>query len=120
MKTQTNKQETLGDLIFWATGALNDGTFEDPSLEAHFLLGDLLDKSPTDVHLLKQFVPDADSALHYRELVMRRKNHEPVAYLVGRKNFMGLDFEVNPFVLIPRPETELLVEWAVHNLRGVK
>lgn len=49
----------------------------------------------------------------YRELVAKRAKHEPVAYLVGHKEFMGLDFEVTPAVLIPNPDTEVLVQRAV-------
>lgn len=49
----------------------------------------------------------------YRELIAKRAKHEPVAYLVGHKEFMGLDFEVTPAVLIPNPDTEVLVQRAV-------
>jgi len=52
----------------------------------------------------------AEQATTYTQLIMRRMNHEPVAYLVGRKEFYGLDFVVDRRVLIPRPETELLVD----------
>ena len=55
-----------------------------------------------------------DSVLEkYRSIVERRKSGEPVAYILGRKEFYGLDLSVNPSVLIPRPETELLVELAI-------
>jgi release factor glutamine methyltransferase len=117
---RVNVNESIGDLLYWATEALNDGSFEDPAIEAHFLLGGLLEKSPTDVYLSKKAVLDEETARHYRDLVLRRKKHTPAAYLLGRKNFMGFDFEVNPFVLIPRPETELLVEWAIHRARQLK
>lgn len=110
-------KESIGDLIFWATEALGD-TFEDPSLEAHFLMGGLLEKSPTDVFVSKKTILDDETAKHFRELILKRKKHVPAAYLLGRKNFMGFDFEVNPFVLIPRPETELLVEWAAHEAKA--
>jgi release factor glutamine methyltransferase len=49
----------------------------------------------------------------YRELVARRARREPVAYLVGHKEFMALDFEVTPDVLVPNPDTEVLVQRAV-------
>ncbi len=48
--------------------------------------------------------------LSFQEKVLRRAGHEPIAYLTGQKEFWSLNFEVNPNVLIPRPETELLVE----------
>jgi release factor glutamine methyltransferase len=49
----------------------------------------------------------------FRELVRRRGRREPVAYILGRRAFRGLDLAVTPDVLVPRPETELLVEWAI-------
>ena len=54
-----------------------------------------------------------ETAARYREFIERRANGEPVAYILGHKEFYGLDLSVNPAVLIPRPETELLVELAL-------
>ena len=54
-----------------------------------------------------------DELTTYRELIAKRAKHEPVAYLVGHKEFMALDFEVTPAVLIPNPDTEVLVQRAV-------
>ena len=54
-----------------------------------------------------------ESCARYRQWAARRANGEPVAYILGRKEFYGLDLAVNPAVLIPRPETELLVELAL-------
>jgi release factor glutamine methyltransferase len=56
----------------------------------------------------------------YRELVAKRAKGEPVAYLVGHKEFMGLDFEVTPAVLVPNPDTEVLVQRAVELAREAK
>ncbi|QGZ40521.1 release factor glutamine methyltransferase [Pseudoduganella flava] len=58
----------------------------------------------------------ADEAARLSTLIQRRLDGEPVAYLVGRREFYGLDFSVGPAVLIPRPETELLVELALERL----
>lgn len=104
----------------WAAAVLNDGSFENPAFEAEFLLGTLLNKAPTELFLSKKEPVNERTAKHYRRLVERRKTHVPAAYLLGHKNFMGIDFEVNPFVLIPRPETELLVEWAVHLVQRMR
>src|SRR5262245_26123591 len=57
-------------------------------------------------------LPSAFSRL-YNELVQRRIAREPVAYIVGHREFWGLEFEVTPDVLIPRPETELVIEEAL-------
>ena len=51
----------------------------------------------------------------YRKMVMRRAAGEPVAYITGKKEFYSLDFEVTRDVLIPRPDTEVLAEWAIEN-----
>lgn len=57
--------------------------------------------------------PRADALGHYQALVDRRSRHEPVAYILGTREFYGRDFAVGPGVLIPRPETELLVDLAL-------
>ncbi len=63
------------------------------------------------IELYTGFADPADEALRtrFRELVRRRADGEPVAYLVGHREFYSLDFRVTPDVLIPRPETEFLV-----------
>ena len=54
-----------------------------------------------------------EAAGRLRELSLRRSRGEPLAYIVGSKEFMGLSFQVSPAVLVPRPETELMAEWAL-------
>ena len=83
-----------------------------PASEARLLLSELLGQSPAwlmthDEHAL----PLADSE-RFADWVARRADGEPVAYLIGKREFYGRDFFVAPGVLIPRPETELLVETA--------
>lgn len=55
---------------------------------------------------------------HFLQLCARRAAGEPLAYIVGRKEFFGLDLKVDPRVLVPRPDTETLVEWALEVLAG--
>lgn len=57
----------------------------------------------------------ADAEKTYREYILRRAAREPAAYITGSREFMGLDFEVSPSVLIPRPETELIAEYLIEN-----
>jgi len=61
---------------------------------------------------------DGDQAAQLVALVRRRADGEPLAYLVGEKEFHGLALEVDARVLVPRPDTELLVDWAIELLRG--
>lgn len=61
--------------------------------------------------------PDAELD-HFEEYLQRLLRHEPVQYILGQADFFGLKFEVNPHVLIPRPETEELVQWVLESCRG--
>lgn len=61
---------------------------------------------------------DEPQRQRYQALLQRRRAGEPVAYLLGRKEFHGLMLQVGPEVLVPRPDTEVLVEWAVEALEG--
>jgi len=61
-----------------------------------------------------------DAAARYQDLLARRLAGEPVAYLVGEKEFHGLMLQVDPRVLVPRPDTETLVDWAIERLTGLR
>ncbi|MBK9022225.1 MAG: peptide chain release factor N(5)-glutamine methyltransferase [Sulfuritalea sp.] len=87
-----------------------------PASEARLLLGHVLDQSAAWLLAHGEQVLDEDDLLAFASLVARRAGGEPVAYLVGRREFFGRDFEVSPAVLIPRPETELLVDIALANV----
>lgn len=62
----------------------------------------------------------ADLATRYQDHLLRRLAGEPVAYLIGEKEFHGLTLQVDPRVLVPRPDTETLVEWAIECLQGLR
>ena len=87
-------------------------------LDAEILMGSVLDK-PRSWLLAHDTDPLASSTLAtFESLVARRALGEPVAYLLGHKEFFGLDLVVGPDVLVPRPDTEVLVEWALALLQG--
>ncbi|KKR99067.1 MAG: Release factor glutamine methyltransferase [Candidatus Magasanikbacteria bacterium GW2011_GWC2_41_17] len=67
-----------------------------------------------------EFAPTAKQISHFKKLIARRAKGEPIAYLIGHKEFYGLDFEINKNVLIPRPETELMVEEVVKKIDRLK
>jgi release factor glutamine methyltransferase len=90
-----------------------------PALEARILLTHVLGWRRTELITRGDEALDAASVARFRALEARRLHGEPIAQLVGSREFFGLDFEVTPDVLIPRPETELLVETALVALEGI-
>lgn len=86
---------------------------ENPRLDAQLLLSHVLDKERSYLYMYPEQELDSAQEARWRELLARREQGEPVAYLLGHKEFYGLDFSVDRRVLIPRPETELLVETAL-------
>jgi len=106
----------LRDLMARGAAALRYGGIETPELDAALLLGHLigLDRAALYARILDEVPPGVLAA--FDTLIERRLRREPVAYLTGTKAFMGLTFTVNDAVLVPRPETELLVEWAARRL----
>jgi release factor glutamine methyltransferase len=110
---------TLKDWLGWATGALQDCS-DSPRLDAEVLLCELLGCNRAALVVRAGDTVRTELALRYAALVDRRRLGEPVAYLTGRREFWSLDLGVSPAVLIPRPDTELLVEWALQRLRGIQ
>ncbi|MEX3985712.1 peptide chain release factor N(5)-glutamine methyltransferase [Paraburkholderia sp. EG287A] len=90
-----------------------------PALEARILLMHVLGWRRTELITRGDQALDAARVDAYRALEARRVRGEPIAQLVGAREFYGLDFDVTPDVLIPRPDTELLVETALAALEGV-
>lgn len=96
-----------------ARGILAQNAIEDAPLEAELLLRHVLKINRTQLYLdLEQELSPEDEKAFGR-LVERRLSGEPTAYITGRREFYGLEFYVNPHTLIPRPESELLVETAL-------
>jgi release factor glutamine methyltransferase len=96
-----------------ARSSLADSSIEDPSLEGEILLRHVLgiDRARLYADLDINLSTKQEKALN--ELLKRRERGEPTAYITGHREFYGLDFRVDRSVLIPRPETELLVELAI-------
>ena len=90
---------------------------EAARLDAEVLLANALGLRRLDLYLKFDRVLSVPELSQYRDLVARRAKGEPVAYLVGHKEFMALDFSVSPAVLIPNPDTEVLVQRAVELAR---
>lgn len=104
---------TLSEVLRRGAGALRLAGVDDPEIEAEILLRHALGLSRA--HLLARFpveVPAADDA-RFKDLLRRRAGHVPTAYLTGTRAFYDLELAVGPGVLIPRPETEHVVEEAL-------
>jgi release factor glutamine methyltransferase len=85
---------------------------DEPGVDAELLLRHVLHFDRGQLYRrLTEPLDEFETA--YRKLLARREGHEPVPYILGRKQFFGLDFEVSPAAIIPRPETEMLVEEAI-------
>jgi release factor glutamine methyltransferase len=104
---------TVAAALSWARGKLSAAAVGSPGLTAELLLGHTL--ACDRVHLLthpeQSLLPSQSDV--YRSLVGRRCAGEPLQYITGEQEFFGLPFRVTPAVLIPRPETEVLVEKAL-------
>lgn len=90
---------------------------EGARLDAELLLAEVLGLTRTQLYTNFERPLAREEVDRFRELVRRRAAREPVAYITGRREFWSIDFEVDRRVLVPRPETELLVELAVDLLR---
>ncbi len=100
---------TVGRLLQWTTDYLKGHGSDSPRLDAEVLLAEALGCQRIELYTTFDDVPGEEARTAFRELVRRRAEGTPVAYLVGRREFYSLSFRVTPDVLIPRPETELLV-----------
>ncbi len=100
---------TVGRLLTWTTDYLKRHGSESPRLDAEVMLAHVLDWQRVQLYTHFEEEVDQSSRTAFRELVRRRSEGAPVAYLVGRKEFYSLAFIVSPAVLIPRPESEFVV-----------
>jgi release factor glutamine methyltransferase len=101
---------TVLEILSQAERLLAKHTVDSPRLSAQILLAKALGVSRLDLMLDPSRSVPPGACRAFNDLLERRATHEPVAYLVGSKEFYGLDFQVDSRVLIPRPETEELVD----------
>jgi release factor glutamine methyltransferase len=113
---QKSKAATAGsvrDAIGGAVDGLTAAGVEDPRLDAELLLGEAMGCGRAALAADPGAGVPADAGRRFSEMVRRRLRREPVAYILGRKGFRHIELEIDRRVLIPRPETELLVELAL-------
>ncbi len=90
-----------------------------PQLDAEVILSHVLNRDKIYLYMNRNMDIGEDIAEEFFKLIERRKNGEPVQYIVQKQEFMSLDFMVKPGVLIPRGDTEILVEEVLKNLKGI-
>ena len=104
---------TYRDLLKSGTEALLQEEIPNPRIDAEWLLLDVTGKTRSYLFLHDREECDPDQAERYFQFIKRRQRGEPVQYITGSQEFMGLSFAVGPSVLIPRQDTEILVETAL-------
>lgn len=105
---------TIKELITWGHQELIQ--FDSARLDAELLLSHVLKKPPTYVLAHDERSISCWEEWSYKRMITKRKKGVPVAYLRGHREFYGLDFEINKHVLVPRPDTEALVEAVIRYL----
>jgi release factor glutamine methyltransferase len=109
---------TVREALAEGNAALAKAGIETPALDTSLLLAEALHTSRVSLIAAGPDPLAAESLAAFRRLVDRRRSGECAAYILGRKEFYGLDFAVSPEVLVPRPDTETLVEAAIETLRA--
>lgn len=110
---------TILKLLQWTAGFLAEkGASESPRVDAEVMLGALLGMSRVQLYTNFDKPLVGEELQAYRAMVKRRAMGEPVAHITGRRGFWNLEFATDRRALIPRPDTEILVEWALELLGG--
>ncbi len=113
------RSQRLIDALQWGTGCLQRNGIENPRREVEFLLLYLLGWTQSHLYLNAEAWLPRDDLFAFQDLIRRRREHIPLPYLTGQTEFMGAEFLVNQETMIPRPETEILVDGALKKLRSV-
>ncbi|OGF22784.1 hypothetical protein A2Y83_03955 [Candidatus Falkowbacteria bacterium RBG_13_39_14] len=111
------KSHTIKSLLKWAFLALKEGS-ASPELDAEVILSFVIGKNREYLHTHPEKRIIGKREQKFKRLIGKRKKHEPVAYIIEKKEFYGIDFKVNKNVLIPRSETEMMVDEAVKIIGG--
>lgn len=104
------EKRTVSELLSHGQVALEEAGIEEAATDARLLLESVLNKTRTELFLAAQDTVDQKQLQQYENLLARRLKREPVSYILETREFWSLPFFVSPAVLIPRPETEFLLE----------
>lgn len=113
----TGEPWTIRRLLEWTAAFFDRKDVDSPRLSAELLLAHVLNLPRIRLYTDYQRVLDEAILARFRDLVRRAGEHEPIAYLTRRAHFFNLEFEVTPDVLIPRPDTETIVEHVLQQVR---
>lgn len=116
---EATEQWTLKRLLDWTKDYFEKVGSDSSRLDAEVLLAEALQCQRIELYTRFEEVPPADTLTEYRAWVKRRGAGEPVAYIVGHKEFYSINFDVTPNVLIPRPETEHIVVAAIEAAKSI-
>jgi len=108
-----SEQWTIKSVLNWTQTYFKEKFVESPRLSAEILMADTLGLERIDLYVQFDRPLNKQELSNYKAKLLRRAQHEPVAYITGTKHFWKSAFDVSPHVLIPRPETELLLETAI-------
>ena len=115
---EQNQIWTIGRILKWTEQYFGQKGIESPRLDAEVLLSHVLGKQRIYLYVHFDEPLLAEELALYRAMIRQRVEHMPVAYILGEKEFMGLTFKVTPDTLVPRPDTEILVQAAVDELKA--
>ena len=118
MSALTHDQLTVGGALAHAASRLRDAAVESPRLDARLLLRHAAGLRDEEILAKRDDVLSAPLIRRFDTLVTRREAHEPIAYIVGKKEFWSLTFEVSPATLIPRPDSETVVAAALRHMQA--
>ncbi len=117
---EATEQWTLKRLLDWTKDYFEKVGSDSSRLDAEVLLAEALQCQRIELYTRFEEVPPTDTLTEYRAWVKRRGAGEPVAYIVGHKEFYSINFDVTPNVLIPRPETEHIVVAAIEAAKSIE
>jgi release factor glutamine methyltransferase len=112
--------QTIAEWLRWATGAFEAEAIHAPRLTSEVLLAHAVGQDRAHLFAHSGEIVGLEAAARFARFVAERSNGKPTQYITGHQEFYGLDFRVTPDVLIPRPETELLVEIALEKSSGAE
>ncbi len=119
-QSNNSKVWTIGSILKWTQAYFTEKKISSPRLDAEVLLAYLLQKERIYLYVHFDEPLQENELTAFRNIIKKRAARIPVAYITGQKEFMGLTFKVSSAVLVPRPETELLVETAINKFSDYK